>query len=321
MCKGMNQMNRLFVILGVVILVGCSAERERASLFAPEEVGVLVVDALLIVNKPLPNLFVRETVTPDGIYFRNQAGVTDAQVVIEQNGEQYLYRHSPDSLGYYLPPDNAPLVLPETTYSLRVASQGRVATATTITPAPIDIRDAVLLDDETLQVIRQFKKYEDGEDAVFTDPENRVPYQLGLLEARFEPLPVDGYHVSIESIDLDSERVLEADFLDEDDYADLDRYGSSPAFEAQDGNLRLPWFAVAFAGRHIIRIYAIDRNWFDLIRSVPQFLGDDGSLQPGGLAGDNFERPIFHIDGGIGVFGAASMDSLGFFVLPKLDAE
>lgn len=313
--------SRMCVLFGLLMVMGCAAERDRSTLFAPEEVGILVIDAHLIVNKPLPNLFVRETVSPGDVYSRERAGVTDAEVVITQNGTQYLYQHSPDSLGYYLPPENAPMVLPNATYSLSVRSQGRVATAQTVTPAPIQIRDAVLLDDKTLQVIRNFKTYKDGEEAVFTDPENLVPYQLGLLEARFAPLPVDGYHVSIESLDLDSERVLESDLLDEDDYRDLDRFGSSPAFEAKDGNLRLPWFAVAFAGRHVIRIYAIDRNWFDLIRSVPQFLGDDGSLQAGGLAGDGFERPLFHIEGGIGVFGSASTDSLGFVVLPKKNAE
>lgn len=314
MCKGLK-LWRVVLLFGM--LVGCSTDRDPATLFAPEEIGVLVVDALLIVDKPLPSLFVRETVAPNSIYRRDQAGVTDAEVVIVHQGVEFVYQHRADSLGYYAPPENAPLVLPGSEYSIRVSSQGRVATATTVTPGRIDIRDAVLLDDQTLEVIRQFKRYEDGEDVVFTAPENQVPYQLGLLEARFAPLPVDGYHVSIESIDLDSERVLESDLLEEDDYEDLERYGSSPAFEAQDGNLRLPWFAVAFAGRHIIRIYAIDKNWFDLIRSVPQFLGDDGSLQPGGLAGDNFDRPIFHLNGGIGIFGSASMDSLGFVVLPK----
>jgi len=311
-------MKKMFLLLGLVMWMGCAAERDRESLFSPQEVGLLVVDALMIVDKPLPNLFVRETVTPDGIYLRDMAGVTDAEVVIVHNGDEYIYRHSPDSLGYYLPPANAPLVLPGETYVLGVKSQGRVVSASTRTPARIQISEAVLLDDKTQQVIRQFKTYQDGQEVVFTDPANQVPYQLGLLEARFNPLAVDGYHVAIESLDLDSERVLESDLLEEDDYADLERFGSSPAFEAKDGNLRLPWFAVAFAGRHVIRIYAVDKNWFDLVRSVPQFLGDDGSLQPGGLAGDNFERPLFHVEGGIGIFGSASVDSLGFFVLPKI---
>lgn len=314
-------MRGVCVILGLMLLIGCSADREPDSLFAPQEVGVLVVDGLLIVDKPLPKVIVRETIAPNGVYLRDQAAVTDAEVTIAQDGVEYVYQHSADSLGHYLPPQMAPLVVPNAQYTIRVRSQGREATASTLTPGRLDIRNAVLLNDETLSVMREFKTYEDGSDVVFTAPENQVPYQLGLLEARFDPLAVDGYHVSIESLDLDSERVLDSDLLDEDDYDDLERYGSSPPFQARDGNLRLPWFAVYYAGRHIIRIYAIDRNWFDLVRSVPQFLGDDGSLQPGGLAGDSFEKPLFHVEGGIGIFGSASMDSLGFVVLPKLENE
>ena len=68
-------------------------------------------------------------------------------------------------------------------------------------------------------------------------------------------------------------------------------------------------FAVAFAGRHLFKVYAIEQNWFDYARSGP-----DNNFFAGSLAGDNFERPIFNIKGGIGLFGAAAVDSLGFFV-------
>ena len=86
---------------------------------------------------------------------------------------------------------------------------------------------------------------------------------------------------------------------------------SSPVFEATDGRVRLPWFAVFFEGRHLYKIQSLDRNTFDLIRSTPQ-----GGLAFGGNAGDNFERPIYHIDGGIGLFGSVSVDSVGFTVWP-----
>ena len=114
-------------------------------------------------------------------------------------------------------------------------------------------------------------------------------------------------------MDPTSERVLEADFLDEEDFEKLERQVSSPAYDAPDGKLRLPWFAVYFAGRHLIKIYALDQNWFDFARSSPEM--DNGGF--GGLAGDNFERPIFRVEGGIGLFGSAAMDSLGFVVLPR----
>jgi hypothetical protein len=60
------------------------------------------------------------------------------------------------------------------------------------------------------------------------------------------------------------------------------------------------------------RTYALDRNWYDLVRSDPD---EGGSF--GGLAGDEFERPLFHVEGGIGLFGSAAVDSVGFVVLPR----
>ena len=311
-------MKYLVLMVGCLIaLVGCEAERDPLSLFGPDASGVLVVDALLIVDQPLPRMLISETLnaaSKESIgsleWFDHWAGVGDAEVVITHEEQTFLYRPGRGT-GYYDPPPNAPLVLPNTTYHLRVQSQGREATAQTITPSRLDIREVALLDDETFEVIRPLKRYEDG-----NVEENRVVYQDGLLEMRFDPLLASGYQIAIESLDRSSDFLVDSDFFDE---INFDRYGSSPALEASDGNLRMPWFIVAYAGLHVIRIYAVDKNWFDLIRSVPEFFQDDGgnAFQPGGLAGDNFERPLFNVDGGIGIFGSASVDSVGFVVLPR----
>lgn len=298
----------------LAVLVGCEAERDPSSLFGPDASGVLVVDALLIVDQPLSQVLVSETVKANAEYSERWAGVDDAEVVITQGEQTFLYRPRPRA-GYYDPPPNAPLVLPNTTYRLQVQSQGRIATAQTITPDRLDIREVAILDSETLEVIRPLKRYEDGNVA-----ENRIFYQDGLLEMRFDPLPVSGYHIAIESLDPKSDFVIYSDLVDEGERADFERYGSSPVFEGTDGIVRFPWFAVAYAGLHVVRIFAVDKNWFDLVRSVPEFFQDDddgNAFQPGGLAGDNFERPLFHVDGGIGIFGSASVDSVGFVVLPR----
>jgi len=121
--------------------------------------------------------------------------------------------------------------------------------------------------------------------------------------------------VAILSLDPDSDYVIDPDFFDEEDFDDLPRNGASPAITAENGALRLPWFAIFFEGRHTIRIYAVDQNWYDLIRSVPKLAG--GGPGFGGNAGDGFDRPLFHIEGGIGLFGSAAVDSLGFYVLPS----
>lgn len=77
----------------------------------------------------------------------------------------------------------------------------------------------------------------------------------------------------------------------------------------------LPWFAVAFAGRHVWRTYALDQNWYDFARTDPETGG--GGF--GRLAGDGFKRPSFAVQGGIGLFGSAAVDSVGFVVLPRLE--
>ena len=309
-----------YVVLMVgclMVLAGCEAERDPSSLFGPDASGVLVVDALLIVDKPLPRVLISETVNATSrdrfgsLENRDWKGVGDAEVVITQGEQTFVYRPSSGFFtGAYRPPRNAPLVLPNTAYHLRVRSQGREATAQTITPGRFDIREAALLDDETLEVIRPLNRYEDG-----NVQENRVVYQDGLLEMRFDPLPVSGYHIAIESLDRSSDFLVDSDLFADD----FSRYGSSPALAAPDGNLRMPWFIVGFAGRHVLRVYAVEKNWFDLIRSVPEFFQDEdgNAFQPGGLAGDNFERPLFNVDGGIGIFGSASVDSVGFVVLPR----
>ena len=74
-----------------------------------------------------------------------------------------------------------------------VSVDEREVRAVTRTPGPFQIREAVLLDEETLQVRSHFRTFQDGSDLVFTAPENQVVYLDGLLEARFEPKDVPGY--------------------------------------------------------------------------------------------------------------------------------
>ena len=123
---------------------------------------------------------------------------------------------------------------------------------------------------------------------------NRIRYREGLIEVRFDPLDVEAYQVI----------VLEPDSED----------GGSPPLEARDGRLLLPWFAIGSSGEHEVEVYALDRNLFDFLRSVEA--SGQNAFGFGSLAGDTFERPVFNLDGGIGVFGSASLDSFGFFVIP-----
>ena len=309
----LDRIARLVWVLAFLALAGCSTEREPGDLFGTEfDTGRLVVDALLIVDRPLPEILISETIAPGRPITDSNSGVSGAQVTVQVDTETYAYTNDDESRALYLPPVNAPIVQPNTVYTLNIKADGRTATAQTLTPERFLIREAVLLDEESLEVRREFLTYADTEN-VFGSPENRVIYQSGLLEARFDPIQAAGYQVGVLSLDEGAPFVLTATFLEDDDYKAFDRNGSSPAFVAPNGRLRLPWFSIAFAGRHTLRIFAVDKNWFDFVRTSPEYGGDGGF---GGNAGDNFKFPAFNVDGGIGVFGSASVDSLGFVIVP-----
>lgn len=300
---------RLLAVVFILQMAACQAERTPESLFGPDAGGELVLDGLLIVGRPLPPVFVTQTVTTGDRDSPRHAMAPDAVVEIRQGDRVFRYVRDPDASPFqYSPPPDPPVVAPETRYVMVVTARDTTARATTITPRRFRLREGVVLNQETEQVLQRLKTFAEAADGVYRAPENRVVYKTGFLEARFDPIDVPGYQVGIVSLDRDAEEV-DRELSEETP----DRTGSSPAIESTEGSVRLPWFAIYFTGRHLMRIYAVDRNWYDYARSGPQ--AQEGWF--GGLAGENFRRPLFHVEGGIGLFGSASVDSLGFIVVEE----
>ena len=297
----------LVAVACCLLTSACQADRTPESLFGPNGAGELVIDGLLIVGRPLPPVFVTQTVASVDRDRPRHAVVSDAVVEIRNADRVYRYVRDPDANPFqYSPPSDPPVVAPEMKYVMVVTVKGRTARATTTTPGPFRVREGVVLDQRTEEVQRRLKTFAEVRDGVFLAPENRVLYRSGFLEARFDPIDVPGYQVGIVSLDQDADEI-DREISEETPV----RTGSSPAIESTDGRVRMPWFAIYFSGRHLMRIYAVDRNWYDYVRSGPE--AQQGWF--GGLAGDNFRRPLFHVEGGIGLFGSASVDSLGFVVV------
>ena len=274
------------LLAGIAAHPGCSAERDPATLFGPAERETIVVDAVLYVDRMLPEIIVTRTRTADAVATGDATSVNDAEVTVIQGLAEYRYA-SVGHRGRYLPPPGAPRVLPNTEYRLRVRALGGEVRGVTSTPDPLVIDEIAVLEEPSMEVIRRL----DPDSA----EENRITYREGLFEVRFDPLDVEAYQVI----------VLEPGFED----------GGSPPLEARDGRLLLPWFAIGSSGEHKVEVYALDRNLFDFLRSVEA--SGQNAFGFGSLAGDTFERPVFNLDGGIGVFGSASLDSFGFFVIPE----
>jgi len=296
----------LWIVLG--LLAGCT-ERTDSSLFAPSA-GELVIDATLLVGKTFPVVYLSETVAANETSPFAGRSIDGAIVRIVGPGTVMGYDNT--GLGEYVPLADS-LVQERTTYRIEVLTpDGRTLTATTTTPANFRIKRWVLLDDTGQNVVRDIEAFCDcpGDFGIYD--RNELTYSQGLLEGWFDPTRQPGYQVGLFSLDPDSPLIIDPDFIDEEDLADLERQNASPALEVPDGEIRLPWFAIFFEGRYKIKVYTLDRNWYDYVRSIPQ-----GGFGFGGNAGDNFPEPIFHVEGGIGLFGSAAVDSVGVKFLPR----
>lgn len=297
-------------------LAGCSTDRDPADLYAPDDVGRLVVDAVLMVGRPFPTIVLTRAMRPDVAFDWDAAAESGAAVVVtdRDRGINIRYYETSEHRGFY-GTRSAEIVRAETTYDLRIlTTSGETVTASTLTPAHFTVESWLLLDGDGQTVRRRLKTFEELGDSVYYAPENQLVYSDGLLEARFRRPDTPAFQLGLSSLDLGSDFVIDPSFFEEDDFADLERDVTSPALEALDGRIALPWFAVYFEGRHTLRLLSLDNNTFDLIRSTPD---DEGGLGFGGNIGDSFQRPIFHVNGGIGLFGSAAADSVGFYVLPR----
>jgi hypothetical protein len=301
-------------LAALMLLPGCSPDRDGSSLFGPAESGTPVVDALLLVDAPLPPVYLRRTVAPGAPYARQATGISEARVRLLEGERVYAYAADPDSAGRYLPPPAAPAVQPQTDYRLEVDLPSGPVRGRTLTPDRIRVEGVELLNEDGLRVERRLSGFRELGQGVYAAPENQLTYLEGLLQVRFGPAGAPAYQLALFSLDPDSPFLVDASFIEPEDAADFDRQGSSPPFVYSDGTVNLPWFAVAFGGRHLVKVYAVDQNWFDYARSSPE---QNSGPAFGGLVGDAFDRPYFRLEGAIGLFGSAAVDSAGFVVLPR----
>ncbi|MDH4038094.1 MAG: hypothetical protein OEX18_05790 [Candidatus Krumholzibacteria bacterium] len=306
-------LRRLLLVLMMMVLPACSTERSDDEFFAPGGAGVPVIDATMVVGKPFPNVYVTETLLPNQPFSYEAAGINGARVVIEW-GSRIRMPYINETHGLYVPMFPDSLVHSDVIYGLTVTlPDNRVVKATTTTPGALRVREWVLLDDagQTVQdTLRTFDEFPSNPDTLYTL--NQLTFSKGLLEVRLENDPAQGYLVGLESLDLDSPLLVDTSFLDDEDVDNFTRQNQSPPFAPTQAYLRAPWFAIYYEGRYKVRVFKMDRNWYDLARTDP-VLGQ-GGFGFGGEAGDNTVPPLFHVDGGVGLFGSLASDSIGFYV-------
>ena len=230
----------------------------------------------------------------------------------------FEYRPDTENAGRYLPPLTAPVVDPGRSYDLRVdTGEDPVVRATTITPAHVRIGALVLLDQDLETELRHLRLFSEIGDEVYQATENQLEYTRGALKARLQD---DGaaasYQFGAANLEQFSPLLFDNDWINNEDVEEFGRRETSPLLGVEDGEIFLPWDGIYYAGRYKVKLYAVDENWFDLVRT-----DNVDSDRNSGVAGQGFQRPLFHVENGIGLFASAAVDSVGFFVRPAGSPE
>ena len=180
------------------------------------------------------------------------------------------------------------------------------------------IEELIWIDDDLETELQQLRLFSEIGDEVYGAGENQLEYTRGLLIARLGDAGEPGfYQFATSNLESSSPYLFDTDWIEEGDLEDeegfeLERDNTSPLFRAEESELYLPWDGIYYMGRYKVRLYAVDRNWYDLVRT------DNIDSERGtGEAGQSFQRPLFHVENGIGLFASASVDSFGFFVRPQ----
>ena len=317
-------MPAFLLLLCLLPLLSCdapgplAADRDPGELFGPGEEERIVVDAVLVVDAPLPPVTVRRTQAPGVPYEAAATGLTGAEVLIRSGNALFEYRADPALAGRYLPPERAPPVESGRVYELQVTSgDAPVVRARTLTPARERIEELVWLDFDLETELQQLRLFSEIGDEVYDAGENQVEYLAGVLIIRLAGGGTGFYQFATFNLESSSPYLFETDWIEEGDLEDeeefeLERDNTSPLLRAEENELYLPWDGIYYAGRYKVRLYAVDRNWYDLVRT--DNIDADRSA---GEAGQSFQRPLFHVENGIGLFASASVDSFGFFVRPR----
>ncbi|HEX7069954.1 MAG TPA: DUF4249 domain-containing protein [Rhodothermales bacterium] len=279
-------MRRFLPLLVALLWVGCDWTE-----MSPVDEQV-VVEAYLRANQGLPHVRLTRSVSVDGTFDPAGRAITGASVVIERLADDgsvlESYPYEPQGEPSIYNPGPPAVVQPGATYRLRATlPDGSEVTSTTTVPDTLRL----------VSVSRDSTEYEGEQIELTLTRSVRVganSYLVFTSEA-LEPSLENATDVTLELLDADDEltveelRITSSPPISETIYLDE---------ESDQLKIKLPWLAVRFYGRHLIRISIVDENLYDFLRSH--------LVQQGGSTFLPGEVPniLDHVEGGTGIFGS-----------------
>lgn len=268
----------------------------------------VIVESYAVANDTLPDVRVFKTGPANEEFILSESVIKNADVqivLLDDNGNDeevfsYAFSDEEGGVGVYKPQNINHHVLPRRTYRLDVNFEDRpeIIQATTTIPDDFeiinDIPGSITYQAQQLELI--LSEIEE------TQPQNVFVFSAIALQAGLDNM-TPFYRASI----------------DEDDgveYTDFEINSSGLINEANfeknsDGTiiLKYPWLGVAFYGETLIVTQSVDKNIVDLVRSQQVQLGGS-TLSPGEIP-----NLIYNTEGGIGVFGSLSSDTVSTIFL------
>jgi len=262
----------------------------------------IVVEGYAVAGQSLPDIRLSTTAPADAEYSFEDNFIRNAIVLVtllDENGdpeEVFEYAESTEEPGIYTALIQSYQVEALRTYKLDIVFNDRddLISATTTVPDQVDvvneIPESVVYQSENQLEIVLAEPQQTSDQNIFVfntislEPaiDNLTPFYLSIIEDE-------------EDVDISEYVRNSSGLINEGNFDPL-----------PDGNilLRFPWIGVAFYGDNLVVTLSVDENLSDVIRSQDVQLGGS-TLSPGEIP-----NLLYNIEGGIGVFGSFSADTV-----------
>ncbi|MBN2028766.1 DUF4249 family protein [bacterium] len=284
MCKQRQFIGFLFSLFVGTILTITNCNQ---NIVLPEFIEEIVVNGYLIVGQGVDSVYVQKTLPIETAYSYDAASVSTDSIFISVDNRRYQLSEYADKPGAYFLPSDSLIVTPGETYRLEVKVGNKTVRASTTAPDMVEI--------QSLSADTSFYPYPDQDKSIpiqmsWNPAEQAVAYELSVIA-----------HPPYDLVDFGMDRMVK-DHLETFDGDTLKAFPPANDFPVSkyETTIEIPWFMFCYYGDYTIKLYASDKNLWDLSVSSAIYM----------YQSSEFEQPIYHVEGGLGIFAAVSVDSV-----------
>jgi len=254
---------------------------------SPEFEEAFIVNGYLIVGLGVDSIFVSKSLSMDKEHAYNAAALSADSVLLSVDNISYRlleYQNRPGA--YYLPRDVL-TVTPGKEYHLSVYIEDKTIRASTTAPDQIRI--------QSLNTDTTYYPYPDPE----ISTRFHLTWNATDYTAAYEISVIAHSHSDLIDWGLDQMTEHRLENYDNDTLRAFPPVSDFPV-SVHETFTEVSWFAFCYYGDYTIKCYAIDENLWDLAASSVVYMPQSSE----------FEQPVYHLDGGLGIFAAVSVDSV-----------